>query len=125
VPKVRTIVEEEKRNAIAEARAKHTSIVDFTITGSQKAGYVQRADSQNWFFAVGGHTYWYTANVKTKTRVLDLTVRFTDVYNWDKSKTTDILGINFPDKVLGRMHQAGIAREFSMGGSASFPALQY
>jgi hypothetical protein len=125
VTNIRTVVGTEKQSAIAAAKVQHSPIVDFTLEGTKKSGYIEKIYSQNWYYAVGGHTYWYTANVKTKYRLLDLTVRFTDIYNWDKGKTTDILGITFPDKVLGRMHQAGIAREFSMGGSLTISNVGY
>jgi hypothetical protein len=125
VTNVRSLVDKEKQSAIAAAQADNRSNVDFILEGAKKAGYIEKIHSENWYYAVGGHTYWYSANVKTGLRTLDITVHFSDAYNWDKYKNTNILGINFPDKVLGRMHQAGIAYEFPMGGSVSFTNVKY
>jgi Tfp pilus assembly protein PilE len=125
VPSVKEKTNLEKNTAIAMAKAKHNPNIDFSITGDPKPGYATRAEAQNWFYAVGGHTYKYVGNVKTKTRILDLTFQYTDTYTWDQAKTTQILEFTFPDKVLGRLHQAGIAREYPMGGSVTFASLPY
>lgn len=71
---------------------------------------------------MGKYKYWYTARIKTGTsRSIDVKVHFKDTYNWDKNKSTPIEGIRFSDRTLGTLHQAGLAREYSMGGSLFLP----
>ncbi len=95
--------------------------VDYEIEGEQKPDYVRKRDSPDWFFAMGGYTYWYTAQVKTgSSQVVEVKIHFKDIYNWDQKKTTPIEGIRFSDKVLGSLHQSGVSKEYSMGGSLFF-----
>src|SRR3712207_5773279 len=35
----------------------------FAIEGPRRNYYARHSESSDWFFAVGGYTYWYTADV--------------------------------------------------------------
>ena len=42
-----------------------------------------------------------------------------DRYNWDGSKTTEILGQTVTDEQLAGLHRAGIAREYDLYGTSA------
>jgi hypothetical protein len=116
---VRDNIEKIKKDVLEKGKTFSTDL-DYEIKGSKQSGYVVRTDSPDWFFAMGGYTYWYTARYNGKTRSVQVQIHFEDTYNWDQNKVTSIEGITFSDKVLGTLHQAGLAREYPMGGSKFF-----
>jgi hypothetical protein len=69
---------------------------------------------------MAGYTRSYMATVKPCQKTISLRVDWHDICNWDGSKTFQIQGKNYSDKILGRLHQAGIAQEFEMGGHKDF-----
>jgi hypothetical protein len=111
----------------------------FTLTGSESSSvYCQKSQSQDWFFAIGGFTHWWTAEVTVTPPEGEaassspdrpnggpphVTMRFTmhmrDNYNWDQGKSVSILGVNVSDEQLGRLHRVGLAREFAVSGQSS------
>lgn len=97
----------------------------FTINGDRKGYYATRAESSDWYFAIGGFTYWCTADVTVyqegdKTMVnMHLTMHIFDRYNWDQGKSVNIAGITVTDESLGRLHQVGLAQEYEVIGRSS------
>lgn len=104
----------------------------FNLQGARSASaYCTKGDSQDWFFAVGGFTHWYTASVQStpggnsadKGGEANLRIQFRmhmkDRYNWDSGKAIDILGLTVTDAQLGHLHRVGLAREFDLSGVSS------
>ena len=98
---------------------------EWNITsGAVSTQYV--TDSKDWYYAVGGYSAWEKGRAKvkclpdgTKELHLDFEYKFRDRYNWDKGKQVTILGITVTDECMGRLHRAGVAKEFDMFGSVS------
>ncbi len=67
---------------------------------------------------MGRYQYRYTATIKTGSyREIEVKIHFKDTYTWDQQKSTPIEGLRVSDKVLGTLHQVGLAQEYPMGGS--------
>ncbi|MFP4143897.1 MAG: hypothetical protein ACLFV3_02025 [Phycisphaeraceae bacterium] len=89
-------------------------------------GYNRKAESWDWYFAVGGYSAWGKgqATVKClangeKEYTLDFTYEFLDKYNWDKEKSVSIFGLTVTDEFMGDFHRMGLAKEFVMNGSVT------
>jgi hypothetical protein len=100
---------------------------NFQLTGDRKSDvYCSQSQSRDWFFAIGGFTYWYTAEVQvlpTEAGPPQITMIFTlhifDRYNWDQGKAVTIAGITVKDEQLGRLHRVGLAQEYDVNGTAT------
>jgi hypothetical protein len=86
------------------------------------------AKSGDWFWAVGGFYYRYTAIVETTPPLTPdgkITVKMTtrihvfDRYNWDGGKEVTIAGQKITDETLAELHKVGIAKEYNINGSSS------
>jgi peptidoglycan hydrolase-like protein with peptidoglycan-binding domain len=81
-------------------------------------GYNSKAESTNWYFAVGGYSVWPKGRAtvvgvgRGRDCTLALEYRFYDRYNWDKGKSVTIGGIKVSDDAMGEFHREGMAREF-------------
>ena len=88
--------------------------------------YCSKSISADWFYAIGGFTYWVTAEV-TLTPAAGGGIQATmvtrlhifDRYNWDGGKAVTIGGITVTDEQLGRLHRVGLAREYEVHGTSS------
>lgn len=78
--------------------------------------YIFPKNSADWFYAMAGHSRRYLAFIYPCERRVELTFKWKDNYNWDGKKQVTIQGFTVSDKVLGRLHQVGIAKEFPMSG---------
>jgi hypothetical protein len=100
---------------------------NFMLTGDRLSDvYCSQSVSRDWFFAIGGFTYWYTAEVQVLPVAAgppQITMIFTlhifDRYNWDQGKAVTIAGITVKDEQLGRLHRVGLAREYEVNGAAT------
>ena len=98
---------------------------EFSLTGERKNYYAHKGESQDWFFAIGGFTYWYTADVTAvvdgeNVEVnMDITLHVFDRYNWDAGKSVSIAGVTVTDESLGRLHTVGLAQEYEVNGESS------
>ncbi len=99
----------------------------FSLAGEKQALYCETKSSRDWFYAVGGFTQWWTADVVvTRSRdTLRPTIEMSfvwhmqDRYNWDKGKAVPILGIFLvTDEELGRLHRVGLAKEYDIVGQS-------
>lgn len=86
------------------------------------AGYY--AEEGNWFYASGGYSFAYGAEVKVTPDAngqphvnVDYQMHVYDRYNWDKGKGVKILGIPIPDTMPGHLHDVGLAQEYDLKGS--------
>ena len=95
----------------------------FITSRRPQGGYNSKAESKNWFFAVGGYSVWGKgqAIVKNgsagKQYELNFEYKFFDRYNWDTGKKVDIFGIEISDAFMGEFHKQGLAREYDEIGS--------
>jgi hypothetical protein len=87
-------------------------------------GYIQKSENWNWFFAVGGYSYWGKGKAiisqnsgGEKVYKLEFEYKFFDRYNWDGGKEVEIFGITVTDEFMGEFHRQGLAQEFNMYGS--------
>ncbi|MFF4955460.1 hypothetical protein [Streptomyces chattanoogensis] len=125
------------RNIAANADAwKAQALAEYQRTGKpvkmvQQTGWqgFNTTSDQDWYHAVGACHYNTVAQVEvlpgpngepeTKIRYQ---VHVADRYNWDGSanKSTNVPGLGVvTDKDMGRLHQAGLAKEFDMSGISS------
>ncbi|GAB4566959.1 MAG: hypothetical protein Tsb0020_19080 [Haliangiales bacterium] len=88
--------------------------------------YCSKGISADWFYAIGGFTYWVTADVTltpSNTGEIDVTMvtqlHIFDRYNWDGGKSVTIAGMTVTDEQLGRLHRVGLAREYEVNGTSS------
>ncbi|MFN8468719.1 MAG: WXG100 family type VII secretion target [Caldilineaceae bacterium] len=98
----------------------------FQLTTQWQPYYATKAESQDWFYATGGFSYAYGADVTVtpgaddKPHVsIDYQMHVFDRYNWDKGKGVDIGPFRVGDAQLGRLHEAGIAQEYELRGSTT------
>lgn len=87
--------------------------------------YNYKAETKNWFFAIGGYLVWGdgVANVVTSssgdTYTLDFNYHFFDRYNWDGGKKVELFGVTITDAFMGEFHRQGLAREYNCKAVAS------
>lgn len=104
------------------ATADRTKPIDFSLTGQRRNYYASKGESADWYFAIGGMTYWYTARVQVRPVNGKAVVRMSiqlhvfDRYNWDQGKSVTIAGVTVSDETLGELHKRGLAREFLVEG---------
>ncbi|HEY1012962.1 MAG TPA: WXG100 family type VII secretion target [Herpetosiphonaceae bacterium] len=97
----------------------------FQITSPWQGYYATKGESQDWFYAIGGYSYAHGAEVLVtpgpdgKPQVqISHQMHVFDRYNWDKGKGVDIGPIRVGDAQLGRLHEAGLAREYEVWGAS-------
>ena len=104
------------------------------LNGDRKNAYATRSESEDWFFAMGGFTYWYTADVVVVPNrqalglpriVMTFRLNVFDRYNWDAGKSVTILGREIKDVELGCLHRVGLAREYEIHGVSSPQNLEW
>jgi hypothetical protein len=117
----------EKADLRVEGMGPNVQASNFLLTGDRKSDvYCSQSQSRDWFFAIGGFTYWYTAEVQVlpvEGGPAQITMIFTmhmfDRYNWDQGKMVSIAGITVKDEQLGRLHRVGLAQEYDVNGTAT------
>lgn len=102
-----------------------TGPVTYPFTTAWDSTY---ATTQNRFYATGGYNYATDGTVTVYppsddnpewTYKYDYRVHTADRYNWDGTKSTDIVGVPITDKQLQELHQAGLAQEYDLVGESS------
>lgn len=106
--------------------------MQFQITTPWNGAYATKELSQDWFFAVGGFSYAHTASVTVTPGAdgsanvrIEPQLHVFDRYNWDAGKGVSIGPIRIGDEQLGRLHEAGLAQEYEVRGTASRPAVEF
>lgn len=95
----------------------------FITSKRAQGGYNTKAESKNWFFAVGGYSVWGKGQAIVKKGPagnefeLNFEYKFFDRYNWDAGKKVDIFGIEITYAFMGEFHKQGLAREYDEIGS--------
>jgi hypothetical protein len=116
----------EANNRIAAANP-HQPIT-FTLEGDRRNYYATKSESPDWFYAIGGFTYWYTATVEVipsskssekPTVKMTIYLNVLDKYNWDKGKSVTIGPVTVSDESLGELHKTGLAQEYEVNGTNS------
>jgi hypothetical protein len=82
--------------------------------------YNTKAESYNWYFAIGGYSAWGKglATVDPSgSYQLNFEYKFFDRYNWDGGKKVTLFGIEITDEFMARFHREGLAMEFDCWGS--------
>lgn len=106
-----------------------SSPATFSLSTARRSDVYCRKDvSQDWFYAIGGFTYWVTAEVTVTppeteggpiTASMSTQLHIFDRYNWDQGKSVTIAGMTITDEQLGRLHRVGLAREYDINGTSS------
>ena len=133
VPSFQEAANHLEQEARAEANKKIAAMgatpsnTNFSLEGTKSSDvYCSKAESQDWFYAVGGFTHWYTAEVaiivaedgKINVQMI-FKIFIHDVYNWDHGKSVTIGPLTVTDDQMGRLHRVGLAREFDVNGNSS------
>ena len=85
--------------------------------------YATKAESYNWYFAIGGYSAWgkgaaTVSNLAGRPSYkMNFEYKFFDRYNWDGGKKTSLFGIEITDEAMARFHREGLAQEFDCWGS--------
>lgn len=122
VPTARQAMIAEFRQAQAFLRTLPIGRHLFTSRMGENA-YNSQHESADWFFAIGGYTYWGKGEARIsggkigRHYEVDFTFCFFDRYNWDGDKEVEIGGVTITDEFMGEFHRQGLAREFDCRGS--------
>ncbi|RYF24144.1 MAG: hypothetical protein EOO77_00665 [Oxalobacteraceae bacterium] len=118
-----------KRAMVAEFRQAQRFIQSLPVgrhmftSRSGESAYNYKSESADWFFAIGGYTYWgkgeahITPSKLGKRYEVEFEYHLYDRYNWDGDKSVDIGGIEITDEFMAEFHLQGLAREFDCFGS--------
>jgi len=94
----------------------------FTSRAGESA-YNYKSESADWFFAIGGYTYWGKGEARIspskygKRYEVDFQYCFYDRYNWDGGKSVELGGVTITDEFMAEFHRQGLAQEFNCLGS--------
>lgn len=122
VPTARDAMIAEFRQAQAFLRTLPPGRHFFTSRTGESA-YNYKQESADWFFAIGGYTYWGKGEAHISERItgrhyeIDFEYRFYDRYNWDGGKSVELGGITITDEFMAEFHRQGLAREYDCFGS--------
>ncbi|HLK96161.1 MAG TPA: hypothetical protein VK364_00190, partial [Hymenobacter sp.] len=107
----------------------------FDTTSPWTLGYATQSMSKNWFFAMGGFSYAYGAEVivtpplgpvETQPKVqIRYQLHTYDYYNWDQGKAVNIGFIHITDRMVGRLHKVGLAQEYELIGITPVQLMDY
>jgi hypothetical protein len=110
----RTLHEEAARRPMTHAR-----VLRFDDAG-WRGSYATRDRSLDWYFAVGGFAYTFTAIAVVPARDepahVYLQVHVYDRYDWDRGRATSLGPVTIDNESIGRLHAAGLAREYEVMG---------
>jgi len=121
VPNARLALVAEFRQAQRFIQTLPPGTHHFTSRTAESA-YNYQGESADWFFAIGGYSYWgkgvaHISSGKSGLRYeVDFEYHFFDRYNWDGGKVVNIGDIVVTDEFMGEFHLQGLAREFDCFG---------
>jgi RHS repeat-associated protein len=96
-----------------------------TIDSARRGGYITKNIDRDWFFAVGGFTYYTKSRFDVRQVGDQIEIQMQtrlhvfDRYNWDEKKKVEIAGVEVTDESLGRLHRVGLAREYEVHGTSA------
>lgn len=114
------------KQVVAEVHADGTYGQPQTFNSGWQDHYIDKSDSEDWFFAMAGFSYAVTGVATVQppaqpggelTVAVDYQTHLFDRYNWDQGKHVQIGGMVITDQEMGDLHRAGVAKEFDMVGS--------
>ncbi len=87
-------------------------------------GYNAKAESKDWYYAIGGYWAWGKADVSCASGgsyEMIFEYKFQDEYNWDGGKSVKINvpgygPITVTDHFMGELHRQGLAKEYRING---------
>ena len=116
-------------DAVKKAQAKGaTAPITYPVSTDWTGFSFDAKKERNWFLALGSMTYDQTGQVTVyppqspgEPWRFEVTTRVNlyDQYNWDGSKSTEILGRTVTDAELQRLHRVGLAREYRNQGRST------
>jgi hypothetical protein len=82
-------------------------------------------EGKNWFYALGGFSYSYTARATARPTpkggdpivTVEYRLHVFDRYNWDTGKSVTIGPVTVGDEVLGDLNKRGLAKNFEVHGT--------
>jgi hypothetical protein len=82
-------------------------------------------EGKNWFYALGGFSYSYTARATARPNpkggdpivTVEYRLHVFDRYNWDTGKSVTIGPVTVKDEVLGDLNKRGLAKNFEVHGT--------
>jgi hypothetical protein len=86
---------------------------------------VTRQENPDWHFALGSFSYKLVLKIETVTPLragqpnmlcASLMIYVYDRYDWDEGRGTSIAGLYLANEVIGRLHRAGLARDYDVKG---------
>jgi hypothetical protein len=91
-----------------------------------KSFYATRECSHNWYFAIGGFSYTFTALVVVPKALpvgasvahVVLQLHVYDRYDWDSGRGTTIAGVHVANELIGQLQRVGLASEYDVVGHA-------
>jgi hypothetical protein len=131
VPTFKSAVDQTVGNEVgriaAASSAAHNFGTPVPFHTGWKGHYNTKAESPNWFYAIGGMQYSTTGYVTTyppptpggqPVVEVDYRVDVDDRYNWDKGKGVHVGPVPVADEYMGSIQRAGLAKEYDVVGSS-------
>lgn len=122
-------VENLAKSAVEDARNSGvTGPVTYPVSTDWAGYYIDKDQSEDWFFATGGIQYSTQGQVTVYppstpdgewTYKTETSLSYRDRYNWDGGKSTNVGPINVSDEELGRLNKVGIAHNYDLVGESS------
>ena len=122
VPSARRRFDQELQAAKQFVETLAPGTYDITSQSAENA-YNRKAESWNWFFAIGGYSTWGKGRATVSTVSgrpsyrLEFVYKFYDRYNWDGGKSVTLFGVTITDEYMGRFHRQGLAKEYDCRGA--------
>jgi hypothetical protein len=123
VPRVKALYDELLAQLKSEAVTQSEGKRLFTLKDA-KVSTVDRAESENWYLAVAGFSYWISGDVDIDAEGQisgRVTLGFWDRYDWDPGVVipipTPFGQINVDQDRVGEFHRQGLAKEYDTIGS--------
>ncbi len=106
--------------------------MQFQVSTNWDGYYAGKSQSPDWFYATGGYSYAYGAEVNVTPGPggqphveLNYQMHVFDRYNWDENKKVNIGPWEINDVQLGRLHTVGLAREYEIWGTSTVQTHSY
>ena len=123
VPRVQSLYDELLVQLKNEALTQREGKTLFTLKDA-KVSTIDRAESENWYLAVAGFSYWISGDVDIDANgqiIGRVTLGFWDRYDWDPGVVipipTPFGQINVDQDRVGEFHRQGLAKEYDSVGS--------
>jgi len=123
VPRVQALYDELLDQLKEEALIQSEGNTFFTLKEA-RVSTIERAESENWYLAVAGFSYWISGDIAIEKdgRVSGrITLGFWDRYDWDPGVVipipTPFGQVDVDQDRVGEFHRQGLAKEYDSVGS--------